>query len=95
MSGVNVKGRSLCVMAFIISEALPVVPAKPVRHILKPGCACGYDQDSEWQWSQSTNRPTSWTCCLHWFTPYAMAVASKHPERAKECCAHQGEDGSS
>ena len=25
---------------------------------------------------------------------YAMAVASKHPERAKECCAHQGEDGS-
>jgi len=33
-SRVNVKGRSVCMMAFIISEALPVVPAKLVRHIL-------------------------------------------------------------
>ena len=41
------KGRSLCVMAFIVSEALPVVPAKPFRHILKPEYACGFDLDSE------------------------------------------------
>ena len=41
------KGRSLCIMAFIISEALTVVPAKLARYILKPGYACGYDQDSE------------------------------------------------